>query len=172
MDLMTKINTLINATVRSGLSPRERRSALDELEREQLEAIRRALAEVNAREQEMAGRVQAEQSQAEAAAQRGDLTEQRTHERRMAEIERHLNTEMTQAINLEAQLAALEEKLALAKEAVEKEAQKAAVRDEEASKVLEMAPPGSSAPAKNTVIKPEFAADDPALAARKSRLSE
>jgi secreted Zn-dependent insulinase-like peptidase len=169
MGLIEKINTLLNATLRSGLSPRERRSALDELEREQLEAIRRALAEVTAREREMVGRIQSEQAQAEAAAQRGDTAEQQAHQRRIVEIERRLHTEMTQAIDLEATLAALEEKLALAKEAVEKEAQKAADRDEAASKILDMAPTGS--PAASTPAKPQVAGDDSDLAARKSRLA-
>jgi hypothetical protein len=173
MDLMEKINTLLNAAVNAKLPHRERRSALEQLEQEQLAAIRQALAEVELRERNMAERLKTEQSKAVEAAQSGDQVEQRAHEKRAAELEYYLRNESTQAINLEEKLAALEEKLALAKEAVEKEARKAKSRDEEASKVLGMAP---ATPAATTsappVIKPEFADDDPELAARKSRLSD
>lgn len=175
MDLIEKFNTLFNAAVRSATSPRERRSALEQLEQEQLEAIRQALAQVELREREAAERVKLEQSQAEAAAQRGDLNEQRAHQRRAAELERHLQSESLQAINLEEKLRALEEKLALAKEAVDKEARQAAARNEAASQVLA----GGAAtqaekkpPATTTEVKPQFAGDEPALAARKSRLSD
>lgn len=176
MDLIEKFNTLLSATVRSAMSPRERRSALDQLEQEQLEAIRQALIQVELREQEAAERVKLEQSQAEEAAQRGDLHEQRAHERRAAELERHLQNESIQAINLEEKLRALEEKLALAKEAVDKEARKAAARDEAASQVLagsQALGQAAKAPsATTTEIKPQFAGDEAALAARKSRLSD
>jgi hypothetical protein len=178
MDLIEKINTLLNATINAKLPHWERRSALEQLEQKQLAAIRRALAEVEVREQEMVNRLQTEQVEAEEAAQRGDPAEQHAHERRAAELEHYLRNESLQAINLEEKLAALEEKLAQAKEAVEKEARKAAARDEEASKVLGMAPADAntsattSTPSAPTVIKPEFAADDSDMAARKSRLSD
>lgn len=180
MDLIEKFNTLLNATVRSAVSPRERRSALEQLEQEQLAAIRQALAQVELREREAAERVKSEQSQAEAAAQRGDLNEQRTHERRALELERHLQNESIQAINLEEKLRALEEKLALAKEAVDNEARKAAARDEAASQVLAGSRGSGSTtgqaaknpPVAATEVKPQFAGDEPTLAARKSRLSD
>ncbi len=177
MDLIEKINTLLNATIQAKLSPRERRSALDQLEQEQLTAIRQALAQVETREQEMADRLKTEQTMAEEAAQRGDQAEQQVHVRRAAELEHYLREESVQAINLEEKLAALEQKLALAKEAVEKEAQKAAKRDEEATKVLAQGGAATKTTAPNpttpkTVVKPEFADDDPELAARKSRLSD
>ena len=72
MDLIEKINTLLNATINAKLPHWERRSALEQLEQEQLVAIRRALAEVEVREQEMVNRLQTEQVKAEEAAQRGD----------------------------------------------------------------------------------------------------
>lgn len=174
MDLIEKINTLLNATINAKLPHWERRSALEQLEQEQLAAIRRALAEVEVREREMVDRLKTEQVKAEEAAQHGDQAEQRAHERRAAELEHYLRNESLQAIDLAEKLAALEEKLAQAKEAVEKEATKATLRDQEASKA--MAQGGSSTPsttsAAPTVIKPEFAADDPEIAARKSRLSD
>ncbi len=173
MDLMEKINTLLSAAVNAKLPHRERRSALEQLEQEQLASIRQALAEVELRERNMAERLQNEQAKAAEAAQSGDQAEQRAHEKRAAELEYYLRNESLQAINLEEKLAALEEKLALAKEAVEKEARKAKTRDEEASKVLGMAPTTpATAPSTPPVIKPEFAGDDPDLAARKSRLSD
>ena len=177
MDLIEKINTLLNATINAKLPHWERRSALEQLEQEQLAAIRRALAEVEIRERDMADRLKTEQVQAEEAAQRGNPDEQRAHERRAAELEHYLRNESLQAINMEEKLAALEEKLAQAKEAVEKEARKAAARDEEASKILGAAPATTTnstpqIPPAPTVIKPEFADDAPDVAARKSRLSD
>jgi hypothetical protein len=177
MDLIEKINTLLNATIQAKLPHHERRSALDQLEQEQLAAIRQALAQVEAREQEMADRLKSEQTMAEEAAQRGDQAEQQVHVRRAAELEHYLREESIQAINLEEKLAALEQKLALAKEAVEKEAQKAAKRDEEATKVLAQGGEATKTSATNptppkTTVKPEFADDDSELAARKSRLSD
>jgi hypothetical protein len=174
MDLMDKINTLFSAAVNAKLPHRERRSALEQLEQEQLAAIRQALAEVELRERNMAERLKTEQIQVQEAAQRGDQLEQRAHEKRAAELDYYLRNESLQAIDLEEKLSALEEKLALAKEAVEKEARKAKAIDEEASKVLGMAPASAatSPPAPPIVIKPEFADDNPELAARKSRLSD
>ena len=93
-------------------------------------------------------------------------------------MEQKLEVESIQAINLEEKLAALEEKLALAKEAVEKEAKNAATRDAEASKVLaqggsdiEVEPEQKDVPVEEEVIPDDFADDDPETAARKSRLS-
>lgn len=174
MDLIEKFNTLLNAAVNAKLPHRERRSALEQLEQEQLAAIRQALAEVELREHNMAERLKTEQAKAEEAIRQGDQLEQQAHQRRAAELEYYLRNESLQAINLEEKLTALEEKLALAKEAVEKEARKTKTRDEEASKVLGMAPAGATPPAASTssVIKPQFADDTPDMAARKSRLSD
>lgn len=178
MDLLEKFNTLLNAAVNAKLPHRERRSALDQLEQEQLAAIRQALGEVELRERNLAERLKTEQTAAQTAAQTGDILNQRAHEKRAAELEYYVRNESLQAINLEEKLAALEEKLALAKEAVEKEERKARSRDEAASKVLGV-PPASAGPATTAttapdtpVIKPQFAGDDPVTAARKSRLSD
>ena len=66
------------------------------------------------------------------------------------------------------------EKLAQAKEAVENEAKKATLRDQEATKAMAQGSPStpSTTSAAPTVIKPEFTADDSEMAARKSRLSD
>lgn len=53
LDLLEKFNTLLNAAVNAKLPQRERRSALDKLEQEQLAAIRRALGEVELRERNL-----------------------------------------------------------------------------------------------------------------------
>jgi hypothetical protein len=172
MDLFEKINTLLNATLQAALSPRERRRALDQLEQEQLEAIRKALAEVELREREMAERLKSEHSQAAQAVQRGDVAEQRAHERRAMELERHLQHESAQAINIEEKLRALEEKLALAKEAVENEARKTAARAEAAGKVLEGSQGGGTTGQAAITAPPQLAGDEAELAARKSRLSD
>jgi hypothetical protein len=136
MDLLKKVELLLNARSRSVLPRRGRRSALDQQEEEILAEIRQALQDVEAQERVLAGRIKVEREEAEAAARRGDLAEQHTHERRAMELERHLEQESIQALNLEEKLQALEEKLALAKEAVEKQAKEAATRDAEASNIL------------------------------------
>ena len=137
MDLLQKIETLLNATARNKLPRRKRHSILDEEEEKILAEIRQALRQVEEQEQILARRIKDERAEAEAAADRDDWTTQRTHERRAFELERELEQESIQAINIEEKLAALEEKLALAKEAVEKEAKNVAERDEAASKIID-----------------------------------
>lgn len=136
MDILKKVELLINATARAKLPRRSRHSILDEQEEQLLAEVRRAVADVQAQEQALAEKLKTEQNQAREAAQRGDLANQQTHQRRAIELERQLEQESIQAINLEEKLAALEEKLALAKAAVEKEAQKAAKREAEAERIL------------------------------------
>lgn len=178
MNLFEKLETLFSATARAPFPRRNRRSVLDEQEERLLAEVRQALAEVEAQERVLADRVKAEHAQADDAAHRGDRAAQRAHERRAAELERQLEQESIQAINIEAKLQALEEKLALAKEAVEKEQRDVAQRDADAEAVMQQgglststsasapAPP-SSAPAAGD----DFVDDDPDVAARKSRLS-
>jgi hypothetical protein len=178
MDLLKKIETLINATARAGLPRRRRRSALDEYEEKLLAEIRQALAAVEAQERVLARRLKQERAQAQEAAQLGDRAEQRAHERRAVELERELEQESIQAIDLEEKLKALEEKLALAQEAVEKEAKIAAMKDEEAEKVLAQGGGETEADTSTAVESTEteatpadFPDDDPETAGRKSRLS-
>lgn len=168
MDLLKKIETLLNAAARSKLPRRERYTILDEEEEKILAEIRQALADVETQERILASRIKEEKTQAAAAAERGNLTDRQTHERRAFELERQLERESLQAINIEEKLAALEEKLALAKEAVEKEAHKATERQAEADKVLNQQPdptPAASAPP----APPQPRKKD--ISARKSRLS-
>ncbi len=178
MDLLKKVELLLSAKARLPFSHRRRRSPLDEQEAEILAEIRQALQAVEAKEQELARRLKMEQAEAQKAASQGNLSDQRAHERRAAELEQKLEEESIQAINLEEKLKALEEKLALAKEAVEKEAQKVADRDAAAEKVLardggesETVPDAVDPPAGEEIIPDDFSDDDPDLAARKSRLS-
>jgi exonuclease VII large subunit len=175
MDILKKIETLINASARSKLPRRKRRGVLDEQEEKLLAEIRHAVAQVQAQEQLLAARLKAEHVHVDEAAQQGDTAAQRVHQRRASELERQLRDESIQAINLEEKLASLEEKLALAKEAVDKQAKAAAFREEEADRAMAV---GSSAPAAAvadtgaTQPDPAPAGDDaPDLSARKSRLS-
>jgi hypothetical protein len=173
MDLLKKVELLLNAKARSVLPRRERRGALDEQEEAILAEIRQALQDVAAQERVLAGRIKTEQAEAEAAAQRGDFSEQQVHERRAFELERHLEQESIQAINLEEKLRALEEKLALAKEAVEKQAKEVAGRDAEASKVLAEGLEAVSSTSTAAEPPPAASGDQGAdLTTRKSRLSE
>jgi hypothetical protein len=179
MDLLKKVETLLNATARSPLPRRRRRSVLDDQEEQILREIREALAAVEAQERVLAKRIKSEHAQAEEAARLGDHTEQRAHERRAAELERELEQESIQAIDLEAKLSALEEKLALAKEAVEQQMDvlDATLEEEEAkSMAIGGETQQSDSPVLDTStekkLKPEdFPDDDPDIAARKSRLA-
>jgi hypothetical protein len=171
MDILKKVEILLNAKARSILPRRGRRSVLDEQEEDILAEIRQALADVEVQERKLAQQLKTEQAEAEAAAQRGDVEQQRAHERRAAELDHYLEEESIKALNIEEKLRALEEKLALAKEAVEKQAQEAASRDAEADKILgqglgttKTAPAQEAAPAQPVD-------DETDLAARKSRLS-
>lgn len=169
MDLLKKVETLLNAAARARLPHRERRSLLDEQEEALLAKIRQALADVEAQERVLYQQLQTEEEQAAEAARRGDRPNQQAHERRAAELERHLEAEGIRAIDLEEKLAALEEKLALAKAAVDKEARAAALREEAADKILSE----DSSTSAGREISPEAATDDEAdLAARKARLSD
>lgn len=180
MDILKKVELLLSAKAHSVLPRRDRRSVLDEQEAEILAEIRRALRDVEAQERVLAERLKMEQVEADNAAARGDRMEQQAHERRAAELAQKLESESIQAINLEEKLAALEEKLALAKEAVEKEAKNVAARDAEASKILaqggvdvaaETEPEQADTPAKEEIIPDDFADDASNMTARKSRLS-
>jgi len=179
MDLLKKIELLISSTTRSKLPRRERRSILDEQEEQLLAEIREAVAQVQAQERVLAERLMTERIQAQEAAARGELDDQRTHERRATELARQLEQESIQAINLEEKLAELEEKLALAKEAVEKEAQKLAAREAEADQAI--AQTDSKIDARTEAILNAPTADvspddrtdkDTDLKTRKSRLSD
>ena len=57
MDLLKKVELLLESKAKSILPRRERRSALDEQEEALLVEIRQALQEVEAKEQELAGRI-------------------------------------------------------------------------------------------------------------------
>lgn len=180
MDLLKKVEFLLEAKARNILPRRSRRSILDEQEEALLAEIRQALQDVEAKERELAGKIKKELTEAEVAARRNDIDNQRAHERRAAELEHYLNRESSMAINLEEKLAALEEKLALAKEAVTKQAQEVTRRDQEAEKVLaqgglatppqtEIKPPAATPT--EEIIPDDFAGDKPDVAARKKRLS-
>ncbi len=167
MNLLEKIELLINATTRSKLPRRRRHSVLDEHEEKLLAESRQAVAEVEAKERGLAERIKVERDQAEVAAQQGDRANERAHRRRAAEVERHLEQESIQAIDLEEKLAALEEKLAQAQEAVDKKAQEAARRDEQASLAMGQAAPTQGAESEQ--------AEEPRprdLDSRKSRLGD
>ena len=179
MDLLKKVETLISATTRSKLSRRRRRTILDEEEEKLLAEIRQTVAQVQAQERVLAERLKTERSEADAAAQLGDRLKQQTHERRAAELERQLEQESIQAINLEEKLAALEEKLTLAREAVEKQAHEAAARDAEATKTLAQGGQtqdsrieGIAKTEAAETASTDLANDAPDIAARKSRLSD
>jgi hypothetical protein len=178
MDLLKKVELLLNAKTRVSLPHRKRRSPLDEQELEILAEIRAALHDVEAKERMLAERLKMELAEARNAANRGDRSEQQVHRRRAAEIEQKLDQESIFAIDLEEKLAALEEKLTLAREAVEKEARNVAKRDAEAEQVLTSHAADSKVtrqkleqPAKQTETTARSSDDEPGLAARKARLS-
>jgi len=153
MDLLKKIELLISAKTQSILPRSERRSPLDEEDAKVLAEIREALNEVETRERDLARQVNVERAEAQAAESRGDLEQARTHKRRAAELDHYLNEESELAIKLEQHLAILEEKLTLAQEAVEQEAEKVARRQAAAEATL--SPTVDGAPADGPLeIKP------------------
>lgn len=177
MDLLKKVETLIRASTRSKFS--RRRTILDEEEKKLLADIRQAVADVQAQEQVLAERLKSERAKAQEALAQGDQSQQRVHERRADELASQLEQESIQAINLEEKLAALEEKLALARKAVEKQAADAATRDAEASKAMAQGGQTQNSETEQIVKSEavengsdEFANDPPAMASRKSRLSD
>lgn len=182
MDFLKKVELLINAKSRSALPRRERTSILDKEEAQLLADIRKALGDVQVKEQELAQNIKVEQTRADDAAERGDFGEKQIHDKRVAELNHYLRRESTMAINLEEKLAQLEEKLELAQQAVDKEAEKAAHIDEEASKVLDQTDyaPQSIDPRTEEILNtpPEEAAVPPPppkrvdIKERKSRLSD
>jgi fused signal recognition particle receptor len=179
MDFLKKVELLLNAATRSKLPRRSRPTILDEEEEKLLAEIRRTVADVQAQEQALAERLKAERTQAGEAAVRGDQAQQRAHERRALELERQLEQESVQAINLEEKLAALEEKLALAQAAVEQEAHKAAARGAEADKVMAEGEAKIEARTEAILKAPtkelssaKSAGQEPGLEERKSRLSD
>jgi hypothetical protein len=174
MDLLKKVELLLNAKTRSALPRRGRSSPLDEQEREILAEIRAALRDVETKERQLAERLKMELHEARDAADRGDYTEQRVHKRRATELEQKLDEESILAIDLEEKLVALEQKLTLAREAVEQEARKVVRRDAEADQVLAQADAPEDVAgevADPPEAKPEPARDEANLAARKARLS-
>lgn len=177
MDLLKKVETLLNATARSPLPRRRRRSALDDHEEKVLNEIREALAAVEAQERVLAKRIKIERAEAEEAAQQGNLTDQRIHQRRADELERELTEEGIQAIDLEEKLRALEEKLALAKEAVEKQVDVLDAMEEEAAQSMAIGgetqtdTPAIEPSSEESLVPEDFPDDDPDIAARKSRLA-
>ncbi len=189
MDLLKKVELLINAKSRSALPRRKRQGPLEAEEAKRQAEIRKALGEVRealgnvaAKEQELAQRIKVERTGAKSAAVQGDTDNQHAHERRAAELEHYLRQESTTAINLEEQLARLEEKLLLAQEAVEKEAQKATQRAAAAEEIL-AENPIEAGPQMEAILNttPEEMAAAPSLdeeidevdvGVRKSRLSD
>jgi ectoine hydroxylase-related dioxygenase (phytanoyl-CoA dioxygenase family) len=141
---------------------------LDAQEEDMLAEIRKALGDVEAKERELAGRLKMEREEADAAASKGDINTQLAHERRAAELQHHLEEESIFAINLEEKLAALEEKLALAQDAVNKEAKKTAERAAAADNILSQEPPA----AQTNPASPAPVDDTIDLDTRKSRLTD
>lgn len=171
MNLGKKLTTLINAALRNGL-PRGSKShdrAFDNPE-EQLKAIREALAQVEAKEREVAVRLKETQARATAAAESGNRSEAMAQQRLARELEAHLQTQSTEAITLSQKLAAIEEHLA---EANEHSQDKIAAAQEPITKAksvggkTETHTEGGS----STVEDEPPASEDNELTARKSRLS-
>lgn len=112
MNLGKKLAALINAGLR-GARPRQgqRRHAPEADPAGQIEAVRQALAEVEARERAVADQLQATEASAAEAAAQGDRETARRQQRLARELKAHLATQSTQTGQLQARLAALEEQL-------------------------------------------------------------
>lgn len=171
MNLGKKLTTLINAALRSGL-PRGGKShdrAFDNPE-EQLKAIREALAQVEAKEREVAARLKETQARATAAAESDNRSEAMAQQRLARELEAHLQTQSTEAITLSRKLAAIEERLA---EASEHSQDKIAAAQETITKAKTVGGKTETHTEEgpSTVEDEPPASEDDELTARKSRLS-
>jgi Fic family protein len=173
MDIGHKISTLIKATLRRGLSPsRKERKDTSGDPKKQLEALRRDLARVEAKERQIAELLKAAQAKAQTAMENDDREEVMAQNRLAIELETHLQNESTQAVTLTEKLKKLEEKLTAQEEAdrqgkastEEVTAQTAAVGGDRQSKSATTISSSSSE-------KTSSSDDDSELTARKSRLS-
>ena len=109
MSFARKLTTLINATVRGGLPQRQRRArVLPNDPEDQLTAIRKALAEVEAKERAVVERLKSTEAKAEAAVESGDQAEAAAQQKLARELEVHLKTQSTEAIQLSEKLEAIE----------------------------------------------------------------
>lgn len=156
MNLGKKLATLINAGLR-GARPRrgQRRHAPEADPAGQIEAVRRALAEVEARERAVADQLQATEASAAEAAAQGDRETARRQQRLARELKAHLATQSTQTGQLQARLAALEEQL----DQTRREAE------------TRLAASGEAAETAGEPAAEPAADQDPSLDERKSRLS-
>jgi uncharacterized membrane protein YccC len=177
MDLLKKIELLINAKTHAALPRQERHNPQTEEDAKILAEIRKALDDVDAVEQDLARRIKREHHQAQVAEQQGDFAQARDHKRRVKELDHYLNEQSEQAIKLEQYLAKLEDDLARAQEAVTREAEKVTRREAAADEVLSQSgtvpPSAESVPAPSSTAKPARESalkrkDD--LETRKSRL--
>ncbi len=169
MGLGKKISTLLSARLRSSFSRKSKRRQPAQRDPEsQLEAVRQALDEMEAREQEVAGQLKVAQSRAEEAAEKGDREEKRAQERLVAQLETHLETQSTQAIALSEQLTRLEENLTQEPPADRQPPAQTTTRARtEGGKTEEISHIRRSRPADDT-----SSPSDDDLEARKSRLSD
>ncbi|RME51696.1 MAG: hypothetical protein D6796_00360, partial [Caldilineae bacterium] len=145
MDIGRKLTTLLRATVRSAFTPSRRKGGRGGDAESQVEAARRALAEVEAREQQIAALLKGARAKMEAAQAAGNHAEVQAQQRLIAELEAHLRTQSTDAVRLSERLKALEEALA-EKQAAERR-RRAAEAAAETAGSRSAAVGGESAPA-------------------------
>lgn len=155
-----KLSTLINATLRFGLSRSKRKLGSDSGNPESnLDTLRRHLADVEAKERELAGLLKVTHAKAKLARDEGRVVDADAQQRLTTELEAHLETQSTQAIALSKKLKAMKESL------------------EMQNKAAQQAAAGNPASATDSAIDagpstPPAATDDTDLSARKSRLSD
>ena len=181
MNLGKKITTLIKSTVRSTLTGSHKRrrddTGGDDYE-EQLEALQENLADVEAKEREVANLLKKAKQEAEEAAQAGKHEEAQAKEMQAIKLEAHLNSQSTQAVALTEKLKQVEEGLAAqqdaeAKRAAAEEATKQAA--EQAATIggdiqSQSSPTASTTDDKNSTTDDTTSNGDGDLDARKSRL--
>ncbi|MFQ5578337.1 MAG: hypothetical protein ACE5G8_15250, partial [Anaerolineae bacterium] len=113
MNIGRKLTTLIKATLRGSLSGgRKQRPSHSGDPQAQLEALRQNLAQVEARERQVADLLKAAQAKAQDAAAGGNRREAAAQQHLAAELETHLQHQSTQAVTLTEKLQALETTLA------------------------------------------------------------
>jgi chromosome segregation ATPase len=177
-DLVKKLSTLINATLRGGLPKRRRKIRTDDEPAAQIKAVQDALAEVEINERKVTAQLQETRAKIDDALERGD-TQAVAEQRRLArELEAQLQTQSTEAIQLAETLAQIEDRLTEAQAEVEHNLAEAQTQaqakptitqaDSVGGQSQERVEPTASADPTDT---PPATNDNDELTARKSRLS-
>jgi len=170
MNLGKKLATLLNAAIRGSNPAAKAKGISSEDPKTQLESLRQAMSDVEAKERQVAKLLEAAKVKARDAEESGSYKETAAQNRLVAELEAQLDSQSTQAISLTERLQQVEASL----DAQQKEAKARAAAEEKSIRAAEAEgneqTQSLAIPQKST-DQPTSDDDNPDLNARKSRLS-